>query len=170
MPSGVKIEGLNKVLKDIQAKSAAIQTEVDQELTAGAIEIRDLAKQLAPVNEGRLRGAIVADTNTKFKKEVTCNVYYAPYIEFGTGRKVRIPAGLEAVAAQFRNQPKRGGFDEMVKSVAEWLRKKGGDPKRAKFVAIMILRNGIKPQPFFFRAYDAKKKFILDNIKRVIQA
>ena len=168
MPAGVKLVGLDKVLKTIESKSIAIQKEVDAELTAGAVEIRDLAKQFAPVYESKLRGAIVADTNTPLKKEVTCNVYYAAYIEFGTGRKVKIPAGLEAIAAQFKNQPKRGSFDEMVGNIAGWLRKKGGDPKQAKFVAIMILKNGIRPQPYFFRAFDAKKPSIINNIKRVV--
>lgn len=189
MPSGVRIEGLSKVLAELKEKTTAIQNNVDRELTAGAEAIATMAKQLAPVYEGRIKQAIIPDTREKLHKEVTCNIYYAPYIEFGTGRKIQIPAGLEAIAAQFKNQAKRGSFDDMVKALAEWVRKKGlagtysvktqrrtgnkanranEDMQVAYLIARSILRNGMKAHPFFFPAYFSKKDGILQNVKRMV--
>jgi len=103
---GVEIKGL----KELQAKFAKLdedlQTEVDAELTASAVNITSNAKRMAPIDTGRLRGSIVPDTNTKFFKKVTANVFYAPYVEFGTGTKVQVPAGLETYAMQFKKSVK----------------------------------------------------------------
>jgi hypothetical protein len=50
---------------------------------------------------------------------------YAPYIEFGTGGKVTIPAGYEQFASQFKGS-KGGTFAQLLKApLIEWVKSKG---------------------------------------------
>lgn len=185
---GVKVEGLDKLTKNLNQYSLKIQKQVDAELTASAMEIEALAKSLVPIDEGRLKQSISADINTPFRKEVTASAYYAPYVEFGTKGKVQVPSGLEQYAAQFKGQ-KRGSFKEFVDSLIGWVSRKkiagtysvktrrrtGGKALKdsqnkamAWAIALKIMREGIKPQPFFFRAFNAIQPKIIDRIKKVI--
>lgn len=82
----VKVENINKVLgmltKDIDLK------DIMQENTK---KIKHEAKQLCPVDTGVLQSSIKARTVRtgvqKFESSVFTDVPYAPYVEFGTGRR-----------------------------------------------------------------------------------
>ena len=135
--AAIKIQGLDKLIKRIDDYPVAVQKVVDAEIKAGALKIRDLAVQLAPVDQGVLRRDITADVSQPFKAKVQAFAFYSPYVEWGTGRKVNVPGDAErkAYAMTFKG----------TKQI-----------------------NGQRPQPFFFRAYDAVKVEILRNIKRAI--
>ncbi len=177
----IEVKGLKGVLTRIENYPKEVEQAIDIELTEGAELIEGRAKMLAPVNDGLLRSSIVADTGVLLNKTVTNSVFYAPYIEFGTGRKFK-GNGRDQIAAQFKGKANRGNFDDMVNSLAEWIRKKGiltggkmgrkrkDDKYRlaAYWMAIRILQNGIKAQPFFFRAYDEILPTILANVKKAI--
>ena len=49
-----------------------------------SLKIRATAKELCPVDTGRLRGSIGSRVRRN-QVEVYTNVYYAPFVEFGTG-------------------------------------------------------------------------------------
>jgi len=84
-------------------------------LIARATEgIATAAKENAPVNKevgvggGRLRSSVSTRySEDKLASDISVNVEYAPYQEFGTGDKVSVPQGLEAYAMQFKGQGKR---------------------------------------------------------------
>lgn len=61
---------------------------VRSDLQRAGIMAQNRARQLAPVDTGRLRASIVskttASTRTLEAVEVGTNVEYAPYVEFGT--------------------------------------------------------------------------------------
>lgn len=103
-------------------------------------------------------------------------------MEFGTGKRFKAN-GRGNIAAQFQGKAERGNFEEMVKNIAAWLKRKGYYPaglKRnaqmgyAKHVAGNILKNGVKPANngtgFFFRAYDELLPTILNNIRKSLKA
>lgn len=71
-------------------------------------EIEHDAKQAVPVDTGFLKQRI------KYRKRgfrglgarIGSNVPYAPYVEFGTGGKVKVPKGWEDFALQFKANPR----------------------------------------------------------------
>lgn len=178
----IQVKGLDNVLKNLQKQTDAIKKQVDGQLTEGAKKIEERAQMLAPVDRGLLRGNIVADISIFLHKRIVCNTFYAPYIEFGTKRKFDAN-GREAIAAQFKGKNNKGNFDDFVDNLAEWIRRKGvlTNGKRGRkrkddtyrlaayWMAIRILQNGIKPQPFFFRAYDEVLPTIIGDLQKIVK-
>lgn len=100
----IELEGLQGVLNNLKKEGGKIAKELDQELSAGARDIEKSAKRLVPVDTGRLRNSISASRVEFLSWEVVAQTNYAAYIEFGTGRLVDVPAGLEAYAIQFKGR------------------------------------------------------------------
>lgn len=98
------ISGLDGLKKKLEQKSKNIREGVEDELTATAFDINRKQKRYAPVDTGRLRSSLSVDVSKGLSKEISANVDYAPFIEFGTGGLVEIPAGLEEIAQQFRRK------------------------------------------------------------------
>lgn len=174
----IQVKGLDSVLKNLSKQTEAIKRRVDETMTEGAEKIEERAKLLAPVDRGLMRGEIVADTSIPFNKRVTDNTFYAPYVEFGTGRRFDAN-GRENIASQFKGKRGNGNFEDFVKNIGDWLKRKGYYPPEArtaqqkysyaKFIASRILRNGIKPQPFFFRAYDEVLPTIIQDLQKIVK-
>jgi hypothetical protein len=120
--------------------------------------------------------------------ELISNVYYAPYIEFVTRSKVKVPAELNDYASQFRGK-KRGDYYDFLNAILDWVKRKGiaarysvktrkalnskADKERlintAQMIANSILRNGISPRPYFFPPYLRKRKELLSRVNAVIK-
>ena len=96
---------LADVFKDLDKLDVKIQAEVRDEMNASALTIQSNAKRAAPVDLGFLRNSIYLKEDSK-KQEVVFTVgakaKYAPYIEFGTGTEVTVPAGYEELAIVFK--------------------------------------------------------------------
>lgn len=187
--AAIKIQGLDRLIKRIDDYPLAVQKAVDKELNAGAVKIRDLATSFAPVDDGQLIRGIGVKHET-FKHTVYSLAYYSPYIEWGTGRKVKVTGDSErkAYAQTFKGKSGRpGDFNDFVQAIMAWAGRKGiggtqlasgrtsqsatslgGIQQAAYWIALYIIRNGIRPQPFFFRAYDAVKVEILRNVRKAI--
>lgn len=136
---GIKLQGLSALTKKLKKLEDAVSTELDAELRAGAITIASTARTIAPRHEGRLGNSVTPNTSEYLFKTVTTNVFYAPYMEFGTGKKVRIPPGLEQIAA------------------------------RAKGKKRQIKKGGIDPRPFFYKAGEIEGPKIVAKIARIIK-
>jgi HK97 gp10 family phage protein len=95
-------KGIQQMLKDIKNYAKDVQEEVELELEASAREIERNAKRAAPVDMGFLRNSISSKKNQEFVYEIVVQRYYGPYVEFGTGGLVDVPAGLEQYAMQFK--------------------------------------------------------------------
>jgi len=100
----IEVKGVTEMLNKIKTFSDRVIEDVDDELTATMYEIENLAKARTPVDTGRLRGSIQAVVSQPFSKTVLVPVKYAPYVEFGTGALVDVPAGLEDYAIQFKGR------------------------------------------------------------------
>ena len=98
---------LADVFKDLDKLDVKIQAEVRDEMNASALTIQSSAKRSAPVDLGFLRNSIYLKEDVK-KKEIVFTVgakaKYAPYIEFGTGTEVTVPAGYEELAIVFKGK------------------------------------------------------------------
>ena len=173
----IDIKGMSEALGKFDKYGKTVQAEIKDEVGASALKIYSDAKRLAPVNLGTLRNTIfiesVSPAANKFMFTIGAKARYAPYIEFGTGGKVSIPAGYESYASQFKT--KTGGtFKEMVKALMEWVEKKGiGSGKNSKsvayIIALSILRKGLRPQPFLIPAFEQERPKLKSRILNIIK-
>lgn len=165
------IKGLDRLQKKISELPKELQEEVVGEVQAWGYDVN--AEQIGLISQQKIQDLGALQQNTKAVPkpdgvELISNVYYAPYIEFGTGEKRKIPPELNEYAAQFIGK-KRGDFKTFVKALEAWLKRKGGNPKNAFIAAINIIKNGQEARPYFFPPYLRKRKELLTRINAVIK-
>lgn len=104
----IRIRGLEGVLRQIAQYQSNYHGKVKNEVIATAYEVEANAKTDVPVDEGTLRASIRAEIKPNGLKAVISagsqQAPYAPYIEFGTGGEVVVPAGWENVASSFKGK------------------------------------------------------------------
>lgn len=111
------------------------------------------AKRRAPADLGALRQSIGKDSiNNGFIAAIFANAPYAAYVEFGTGAKVDVPAEMADIAAKFRGRG-NGSFEQFKTAIKDWMQRKGIDQKYAYVIMMQILHDGLRPQPFFYPAF-----------------
>lgn len=171
------IGNLSEVLKKLDTLDTKVQQDVKDEVNASALNIQSGAKKLAPVNFGQLRNSIyLKEQNVEkgYVFTVGASASYAPYVEFGTGGKVSIPKGFEELAGSFKGR-KGGKFEDMVEALMKWGLAKGyiqsgkGARQHAFYMALKILKNGLRPQPFLIPAFEAEKPKMIKNILNAIK-
>ena len=105
-----KIEGLDALIKRLGKLPIEIEKEVAEEVNASALTIQSKAKKSVAANStdnGTLLGSIQLVSVLKDKRilyTVGSRLKYAPYVEFGTGGTVNVPAGYEDFAIQFKGK------------------------------------------------------------------
>jgi hypothetical protein len=182
--------GLDAYLSKLKNASKEIQAGVAGELQEAAFKFRDDAKRTLAQNNtvgisGDLAKKISAVPSNQFTWTVAAGVYYAPFIEFGTKGKTVIPAGFEDVAAEFKGY-KRGNFAQFIESIKLWVKRKGiGATYNVKtkkknrqgkdeldniafLIARSILRNGIHPQPFFYKQVTPVRTQLEQRVKKLL--
>lgn len=100
----IEIPGLDKLLNDVSKEGQELARKVDEELVAGAYDIERSAKRAVRKDLGALASSISAGRVQFLQMEVVAQKHYAPYVEFGTGALVDVPAGLEDYAIQFKGK------------------------------------------------------------------
>lgn len=100
----MQLSGVKEVQKILAKKDKNLTEGLDKEMTATTLQINANQKRYTPVDTGRLRQGNVADVSQPLNKKLDNYVEYAPYIEFGTGGLVEVPAGLEEIAIQFKGK------------------------------------------------------------------
>jgi HK97 gp10 family phage protein len=187
------VSGVDVLMDKINKMSERIQNDVLDEFNSSALNIQTNAKKYAPVNIGTLRNSIQLKedlTKGKLVYTIGSKLPYAPYIEFGTGGKVTIPAGYEQFASQFKGG-KGGTFAQLLKALMEWVKRKGivgtysvktgrrtgnksiqqkQNESAAYAIALSILRKGLRPQPFLIPAYEQEILKLKYNIKKILNA
>lgn len=87
----IKFEGLDQTIRELKNTVSDIEEKVDFAFSINVDAMATEAKNRVPVNKKkksgtRLRSSITKNTISKFNYELVAGVYYAPYIEFGTGK------------------------------------------------------------------------------------
>lgn len=100
------VRGLSDALKVFNHYSNDKPKKIRQARVTEARKILNQAKVKAPKLTGKLRNSGTVE-NTLDNSKITFNADYAPYLEFGTGGSVSIPAGFEDLAIQFKGKGKR---------------------------------------------------------------
>lgn len=157
------ISGIKEVENAIKKIDAKATKGLSAELDTSSLNIQKMAARTAPGNLGKLRGSFNIDIGNQLFKSVFSTVEYAPYVEFGTRGKVKIPSGFEQFAAQYKSSGQ--GAKGAWKAIEFWIKRKGIDPKLTFVIFRSIMRNGIKPQPFMIPAYEKEKPALLKRLK-----
>jgi HK97 gp10 family phage protein len=84
----MKVQGLDAVLRNIEKVERKVAISIDRELSEAARNVAREAAATAPKESGKLIQSIKADASTKYNKSVSVGEFYAPFIEFGTGKRV----------------------------------------------------------------------------------
>lgn len=100
----IEAKGLKEVLKGLDDMEKNVLEELDNELSASSYTIVREAKRRVPKDTGALANSISASKNADFDHGIVANKEYAPFVEFGTGGLVNVPAGLENYAMQFKGK------------------------------------------------------------------
>lgn len=184
----IKASGLTELKNRIKAIPQKMKKEIGAELSDSVNRMRMKAIQAAPADQGIIRSGIQVSKISELNYGLFSNAKYSGYLEFGTKTKFRAIPGFEKEAAALKG--KGGGtFAEMLDSLTQWVKRKGisgtysvktkrrlgskekkasEDRQLAYVIALSILKNGIKPQPFFFKQLDVEKPVLIANIKNVL--
>lgn len=161
----LQLAGVKEIKRAIDKVEEKLVDGVSNELKASTLQIAADAKREAPVNMGTLRQSIQTQ-GAKLTFSTFSTASYAPYVEFGTGGKVSIPAGYENEASAYKNKG-GGSFADMLKAIKLWVKRKGIDAKAAYPIALSILRNGMRAQPFMIPSYEKEKPKLLRRLKKL---
>ena len=93
---------MDKLLKELKALDKDLPELIDKVVQANASEMAQTARRLAPIDTGKLRQSIRKQKTGELEARVTAGVPYAPYMEFGTGGLVEVPAELQDIAIRFK--------------------------------------------------------------------
>ena len=191
MPGGfsVKLEGFDEVMRQLDNKGIA--EDISQVLTIWGRKVAETAQQNAPVDEGYLRAHIGSEMIDQLTVSVFCNCNYAAYLEFGTRKFAAsyvssLPQEWKIFAATFKG-PGGGSFNEMVMRITEWVKRKGfaaqltsgGNASKSKSsvaaqeqaayqIALSIIRNGIRPQPFLYPAFNENRAQLIKDLRDLL--
>ena len=100
----LSIKGNQALIKGIRAYEKRSVERTKEELKGWADKTEMDAKRDVPVDTGELQSSIHSTAeNEGLVQTVGTNVEYSPYVEFGTGTKVKVPQGLEKYAEQFKS-------------------------------------------------------------------
>lgn len=160
----IKVDGMDRAIKRFNSYPKRLRAEINAEFADSAQEMEQRAKSAAPADQGFLRNSISSFKEREMQYAVVSAADYSPYVEFGTGLKVRVPAGLEGYASQFRGGQK-GNAKQMI---FEWCRRHGIDEKAWYAIYISIMANGVSPRPYFFPQVPIVKPKLITNLKRVV--
>lgn len=134
-----KIKGLDKLKRDLKRAKTNVDRAFAEQLQIAAYEIQSRSVSGVPVDFGVLRNSINVE-GSMFSWSVYASVFYAPYVEFGTGQFARntmqtLPSDWQKHAAEF-----------------------------------FVNGKGMQPaQPFFYPAVRAVQKTLQDEVDKAIQ-
>lgn len=197
MPIAIKLTGIDGLMTAINKTIAQADKETKVALNKFSDNVvKDAKAQLqhgtgkGPTsNTGHLANSING-TVTGNQAKITVTANYAAYIEFGTRKfaakyVATLPADWKAYASTFKG--KGGGtLDEFIQDIMQWVRQKGiggqltksgnlsekkssldAMQQAAYAIALNILQNGIRAQPFLYPAVVKNTQPLIDDIKKI---
>lgn len=175
----MRVEGVDRLLRQMQQLGGDYEKAAKGEVQANARLISSEAKKKAPANFGKLKQSIGPEKTPQTKGlnwSIVARESYAAYVEFGTGIKVDVPVEMAEIAQQFKGGS-TGNFDEFLDSIKDWADKKGikpnigVDPDQYDYeqmyylIAVSILNNGLRPQPYLYPAWKENKDKLLPALQ-----
>lgn len=171
----VNVIGLDKFQSQMKRASDKVKTEVAAEMQGAAMEFvagakKDLAAQGG--DRGTLLRSISYKPLTPLTYEISANVFYAPFIEFGTKAKFNPYPGTEEFAAEYKGAKGTGAL-KLIDAIKGWVKRKGiATGKEIDRVAFLIARSiyryGIKPKPFFFKQITPVRENLYRRLNNIL--
>ena len=166
--SVIKIEGLSKTLARLNIKK--FEPQIQTSFNKFGIRVEMDAKQLVPVDEGRLKGSIFQEPG-RLAVTVGASANYAAFQEFGTRKFAAIyiatlPKDWQSFARQYKGGS-NGTFHDFVMSLMGWCKRHGISEKAAYPIALKILKNGLMPREFLYPAFNKNKEQLLKDLKDI---
>lgn len=96
--TGLSWHGLDETVSRLRAVVGEIERSSDHALERMVVQIHNRAKEMCPVDTGRLRASIAWHLEDRHVGVVDSHVEYAPYVEYGTSRMEAQPFLRPAVA------------------------------------------------------------------------
>ena len=189
----IQLSGLQSTINRLKQTADDIAHEVDVEIGGRMGDMEKMAKRLAPKDNGDLARSISPNRISLMEWELVAQSDYAAYLEFGTKGYAKVPGELQAYAAKFRGKKGKGTFEQLVDKLTIWVKRKGiaatqikytkdGKVKKAgtlsqgiyerqlaRFIAMVIMKKGIKPQPFFFPSVYTYRPQIVKNVIKILR-
>lgn len=177
----ISLQGMSDAQRVIRNAAEAAE-EVEMEVRVSAFAIEAEAKRNIQQNGSKDQGLLSSSGTTLTEPDgqtftVWFQAYYAPFVEFGTGGRVSIPAEWKELAAQYQTGYSRGSFDDFVINIVDWMKRKGIVPdsgtdvddydNAAFYIALKILHNGLEPRPFLFPAFDKVRRELIGRVQQI---
>lgn len=113
----VNLIGFDSLAKRIEKAPVKLKKEIGQEIQLAGerlaeLAVKSLSSGVLTKPTGQLAGSIRPQRTGELSTSVTVHKHYAPYVEWGTITKVRVPSELSAYAMQFKGRGlrKNGGM------------------------------------------------------------
>lgn len=183
------IQGLKGIQKKIKNLPNQLRKEVGGEINASVREINSKQLRAIPIDEGGLKQQTGFRKVDELEYELFSGKHYAPFMEFGTKSRTRVPPELREFASQFNLKGPQIGFDAFLKIITDWVHRKGiagrfsvktrrrlgskttqeaEDRATAYPIALSILRKGVHPHPFFFDPVFKERAELIKRVKKII--
>lgn len=184
----VSISGMSELKSLFNNLPREKHERIMEKIEDTASKIENKQKDKVPRNYGAILQSISSKRASKNTVEIVAQKDYAPYVEFGTKKKVKVPQELQEVAKQFMGKGK-GDAEKARRAILEWVRIKGirfdsaatyksgkkkGQNKKLTaeqtgyIIFHFIMLNGIKPQPFFFPPYFEERAKLIEDVKNIL--
>ena len=191
----IQLKGFDKAVAEIEKTAKEVKEDVHFALVDFGTSVERDAKLDAPADEGKLRNSISATFPTKDKGlsvQIAVTADYAAYIEFGTRKfaakyVATLPPDWKSYAATFKGKG-GGNLNQFIQAIMAWVRRKGigaditksgnfsssassldKQQQAAYWIALNILQNGIKPQPFLYPAVQKHTPELEKAIKKIYE-
>lgn len=166
--SFIKIEGLEKTLARFDVKK--YEPQIQQSFDKFGLRVELAAKQAVPVDEGKLKGSIFQQPG-RLSSTFGASADYASFQEFGTRKFAAayiatLPKDWQSFALQYKGGG-GGTFADFVRSLVGWCKRHGLSEKLAYPIALKILKNGMKPQPFLYPAFNKAKDQLIKDLQAI---
>lgn len=164
-----KVTGGDQFRRDLKRLEKETEGGVIRALEVAALEMLNAADPLIPVDQGQVRQQTGFRVDkTALKAFLYSNAPHAPFVEFGTGSKVKVPPELAELASQYKGQ-KSGSFEDLLRSIQAWCSRKGIDIKAAYPIALSIAKYGISGHGFMYTGLQKGKSVFTRQIAKLVK-
>lgn len=99
---GIQLTGVKGLVRDLKKIKAEAKRQIEAEMEDTCKKVVAAAQADVPSKTGALRNSIKWRKLGELQYEIVAEEHYAAYVEFGTGKMVVVPKGLEKYAIQFK--------------------------------------------------------------------
>ena len=165
----MKIKGVKDTINAFKRYGDEGLALLSAETQSAANEMTAKAKKYAPKDQGGLAQEIQPQTIDELNYRVVSGADYSGYVEFGTGKRVAIPAEFTSLASKWKGKGK-GNFKDGLGSIRRWCKLHGIDEDAAYPIFMSILDKGLRARPFMYPAFVEIRAKYPKDLERALKA